>query len=102
MDEFYQLVMRIKPRPQLYVGERSLAYIFHFLNGYGFCKSMSDPDFGTWLFRDFREYLAKKFMDTRTFNWLSLIQAYCPQEDDEIDFFYDNLDEFLKQYAWAH
>ena len=94
MDELYQLVMDMK-RPQLYVGERSLALMFHFLNGYVFCIRKNEPLFGEWLFRDFRLFLAAKFEDTRTFNWLYLIQAHCPQGDDEIDFFYDCLDEFL-------
>lgn len=36
MDELKMVIMEMRPRPQLYVGERSLIYIFHFLNGYSF------------------------------------------------------------------
>jgi hypothetical protein len=96
LDKFYELMQKIKERPNLYLGKKSLECLHSFVNGYIFCLYNQSgelcPDFLT----DFQEYVQIIYSITSTQSWDRIISFYSTSDEEAFYKFFDLLDKFLK------
>lgn len=93
MEELQKLLANIEKKPALFIGCKDIRFLRHFLSGYCMAKEKDIPEYGDWLFNDFRCYLAKKYNDTRVFDWCSLIMEH-ESDGDSTDAFFRLLHVF--------
>lgn len=89
------LLLKIKDRPGIYVGKKSLSNLRHFILGYIYAlKCENGLDCGEKVYYDFNEWLNKKYNIANPIFWedsLTNVSA-----SDAFDMFYEELDEYLK------
>ncbi len=90
MKTTMELLREIEKCPALYIGCKDIHRLRAYLSGYGYAASTQDD----WLWNGFREWLADRYSDTRTFDWASLIAAHEP-DGDSTDAFFRLLNEYL-------
>lgn len=98
MDALLKLILEVEKKPALYIGNKDLRRLDHFLSGYRFAKREEESSFGDWFEHDFREYLSKKYNDKRTFNVAGLIRAN-EEDGNSTDAFFRLLHEFLEKHV---
>ena len=98
MNDLLKLILRIEIRPGLWIGNTDIDCLGHFLSGYCTAKSENEEGYGVWLFQDFTRYLAKKYEDTRTFNWVGLIREN-EIDGKSTDAFFRLLHEYLENHT---
>ncbi len=101
MNPILDFINDVKKCPPMYLGEYSLTKLFHQLQGleYGYytvCKNTQPEN----PLNGFTEYIAKKYMDTRSFNYCSLILAHSKNEKEALDSFFDFFDEYIRIPAY--
>lgn len=64
MDDLLKLIFAVEKRPGMYIGNKDLRCLGHFLSGYRFAKREDDNNFGDWFENDFREYLTENIRIT--------------------------------------
>lgn len=72
------LLEKIEHRPELYIGDRNIYNLRHFLSGYIVAMQETDAAYQDRLFGDFTAFLAQRYRDNRSFDWASLIAAHEP------------------------
>lgn len=99
MDSVKELLSKIKKRPELYVGQRSLSLLQAYLNGWlnRDEKSVTDSE----LIGGFQEWIQKKHNIRSTQSWAQIILFYSISEYDALDNFFKLFDEFLKEREQA-
>ena len=96
MSRLYELIMKIKPCPELYIGTRDIHRLRAFLSGYcQACGEQSAESSESWLWEDFRIYLAQKYSDCRSLDWAGLIERHEP-DGGSTDAFFRMLEEYIK------
>jgi hypothetical protein len=94
----YDVVDRMRAKPPLYIGERSLERLFVYLAGIsagvwmaGNNKALKDAED----FHRFHDWVAKRlgFYES-TSGWHKMIRIKCADESEALDRFYVLLDEF--------
>lgn len=98
MIGFYQLIQKIKQRPSLYLGKRSITHLQTFLDGYTFARreqgipvSEEERDF-----EDFQEWVEQRFNQHSTQSWARIILFYSEDERDALDSFFELYAQFLQ------
>ena len=93
-DRIYQMLMAIRKRPQLYIGERDIKKLRTFVDGFFMgCDSATRE----WnCLTGFNDYCSKYYHDTSSFDWSSFILAH-EKDKDHIDVFYTLLDRYLEE-----
>ena len=98
MLNLYDLLSKIKQRPSLYLGKRSLSHLHTFLDGYTFaCRQL-----GITLteqekkFEEFQEWIEIRFDQPSTQSWSRIILFYSEDETDALNRFFNLFEEFLK------
>ena len=97
MIGFYELLQKIKQRPSLYLGKRSLSHLQIFLDGYTFARR----ELGVPLteeeeeFESFQEWVEERFNQRDTQSWVKIILFYSEDENDALDRFFDVFEYFL-------
>lgn len=94
MDDLIKLLRNVEKKPELFIGNRDIRSLRHFLFGYCIGRSLDTPGYGEWLFGDFRNYLAALYRDNRSFDWCGLIRAN-EEDGGSTDAFFRLLDSFL-------
>ena len=99
MIELYDLLQRIKERPAMYLGSRSITCLNAFLNGYlGARHDMGVPRTQQEIeFEEFQEWIRKKFRITSSQSWAKIILFYSADEREALDKFFDLFEKFLIQ-----
>jgi len=99
MIGFYELIAKIKKRPALYLGNKSISHLQVFLDGYTFARrelkvpiSNEEADF-----EDFQEWIEGKFNLPDTQSWAKIILFYSADERDALERFFELFDEFVKR-----
>lgn len=93
MDSIETLLEKIRPRPQLFIGEPDIDRLYLFLLGYDCALKQNGSEPHDLPFFGFNEYLAEKFQDSRTFGWNCMIKEHCPEENG-VDAFFRLWDEY--------
>ncbi len=101
MNPILDFIKDVKKCPPMYLGEYSLTKLFHQLRGleYGYyivCKNTQPEN----PLNGFTEYMAKKYKDTRSFNYCSLILAYSENEKEALNNFFNFFDEYIRIPAY--
>lgn len=99
MLKLYDLLAKIKQRPSLYLGKRSLSHLHVFLDGYSFaCRQIGIPvteqekDFA-----EFQEWIEHRFNQENTQSWSRIILFYTEDEADALNRFFELFEDFLRR-----
>lgn len=100
MISFYNLIQKIKQRPSLYLGKRSIAHLQVFLDGYTFARRELDVPLTEEErdFEDFQEWVEKRFNQPSTQSWERIILFYSEDERDALDKFFDLFEDFRNRH----
>ncbi len=97
MMSFYEVLQKIKQRPSLYLGRRSISHLQVFLDGY----TLARRELGVPLteqereFEGFQEWIEQRFNQNSTQSWDRIILFYSEDERDALERFFDLFEEFL-------
>jgi len=97
-NNFYQLLDRIKTRPALYLGKRSIFSLQALLDGYTFaCRQLAIPvTEQEQEFAEFQNWIEKQFNRQSTKSWARIILFYSEDESQAIDTFFELFKDFLQ------
>jgi hypothetical protein len=97
MLDLYDLLNKIKLRPSLYLGKRSLSHLQVFLDGYTFARRQLDIPVTEQerKFEEFQEWIEHRFNQVDTQSWSRIILFYSEDESDALICFFDLFEEFL-------
>ena len=98
MDNLYHLLQKIKLNPYIYLGKKSLALLYAFINGYkSYEEEQSDiipiPD----CLDGFQSYVQKKYNIYTDHNWARIIDFFSNDDADAFDCFYQLLEDLLNK-----
>jgi hypothetical protein len=104
MQDFYDLLEKIKKRPPAYLGKYSIFSLQSFWDGYDFARrELSLPLTAQETeFREFLKWLREKFKVETGQSWSSIILFHSADEKDALDRFFKLFDEFLSQNINSH
>ncbi|MEG3439172.1 hypothetical protein V0288_18745 [Pannus brasiliensis CCIBt3594] len=99
MIDFFTLIDKIKKRPALYLGRRSLSHLCTFLDGYTFALRQQDIPVSTEerIFEGFQEWIEEKFDRASTQHWSRIILFSSEDERDALETFFELFDEFIQE-----
>lgn len=97
MLDLYPLLSKIKQRPSLYLGKRSLGNLHAFLDGYTFAHRQLDIPMTQQErnFEEFQEWIEIRFNQVSTQSWSRIILFYSEDEATALNLFFDLFEEFL-------
>ncbi len=95
MNSVKRLIFRIKTRPELYIGSRSLSLLQAYLYGWLNRDEASVVDGN--LIGEFQGWIAEKYRISSTQSWAQIILFYSVDERDALEKFFRLFDEFLKE-----
>ena len=97
MLDLYELLSKIRQRPSLYLGKRSLSHLHVFLDGYTFaCRQLGiPPTKQEKKFEEFQEWIEIRFNQLSTQSWSRIILFYSEDEAAALNRFFELLEEFL-------
>lgn len=103
MLDLYDLLNKIKQRPSLYLGKRSLSHLHVFLDGYTFARRQLGIPITEQerKFEEFQEWIEYKFNQADTQSWSRIILFYSEDESDALMRFFDLFEEFLNSQELA-
>jgi hypothetical protein len=96
---FYELLEKIKKRPSMYLGKRSISQLQVFLDGYTFARR----ELGIPLteeereFEELQEWVEQRFNQASTQSWARIILFYSEDERDALERFFELFEEFLQR-----
>lgn len=99
MLDLHELLEKIKQRPSLYLGKRSLSHLQVFLDGYTFARrqlgvSITEQE---QEFDDFQEWIEQRFNQPSTQSWTRIILFYSEDEADALNRFFELFEDFLNR-----
>jgi len=99
MSEFYDLLQKIKQRPALYLGKRSLSYLQVFLDAYTFARREMGvkPTEQEQDFEEFQDWIEQRFKQIDTQSWSRIILFYTEDESDALKLFFELFEDFLQR-----
>ena len=98
-NNFYQLLDKIKARPALYLGKRSIFSLQAFLDGYTCaCRQLGIPvTEQEQEFAEFQDWIEKQFNQQSTRSWARIILFYSEDESQALDTFFQLFEDFLQR-----
>ncbi len=90
-----ELTKQIKKNPEMYIGEKSLTKLDHFLGGLAIAYGYLDAEkkyFG--VYPGFQEWIQKKYRIESTQSWCHILLFYSVSESSAFDLFFKRLEEF--------
>lgn len=99
MHDLYTLIKKIKKAPSMYLGRDSIICLQAFLSGYSVAKYElgEQPTKQEKDFREFPEWIRKKFNVQTSQSWANIILFYSEDESQALDRFFALLDEFINR-----
>ena len=97
--EIYDLLMDIRKRPGVYLGQKSLTLLHSFLGGY--IIRLAEEGYTDVDLSDFQNYIANRFNIQSAHSWAHIIRFYSASETEAFDRFYELLDEYLSENSEA-
>lgn len=100
-DIILQRLYEIKNAPGMWLGQKSLMYLFHYMRGYQ-CRQREIENTSDCLLPGFQEFIQDRYGVRSTRHWAAVIQFYEITDEAAFDRFYVLLEEFLseKGEAW--
>lgn len=99
MTNLYQLLNKIKKAPAMYLGRHSIICLQAFLSGYSVAQYElgEQPTPQDLDFREFPEWIRKKFNVQTSQSWANIILFYSEDESKALDRFFELLEEFMNR-----
>jgi hypothetical protein len=99
MNGFYDLLEKIKKRPSMYLGKRSISHLQVFLDAYTFARRELDIPVTEQEreFEEFQEWVEQRFNQASTQSWARIILFYAEDERDALERFFELFEEFLQR-----
>jgi hypothetical protein len=99
MNGFYDLLEKIKKRPSMYLGKRSISHLQVFLDAYTFARRELDISLTEQEreFEEFQEWVEQRFNQASTQSWARIILFYAEDERDALERFFELFEEFLQR-----
>lgn len=101
MTSIYELLEMIRPKPQMYLGQRSLTALKGFIGGYDFAKEEKDILVEEEIppFRQFHDWVARyyKWYES-TAGWKNIILQEVGDEAKACDVFFELLELFKQRF----
>ena len=94
MDLVYNLLQKIKKRPELYLGEKNLHFLFHFINGYTHRLCEEDPYY-TCCLDGFYQFVWLYYNDSSVGGWCEMISYNINSPEEAFDKFFELLDKHM-------
>ncbi|BAY61756.1 hypothetical protein NIES22_18230 [Calothrix brevissima NIES-22] len=100
MSKFYELLQKVKKRPSLYLGKRSLSHLQVFLDAYTFARREIgiEPTEQEQDFEEFQEWIEQRFNQVNTQSWSRIILFYSEDESDALEKFFELFEEFSQRH----
>jgi hypothetical protein len=97
--ELYELIQKIKKRPSLYLGKKSLSHLQVFLDGYTFARRQSALPLSAQEqeFDRFQEWVEQRFQQPDTQSWAKIIIFHSEDEAQALELFFELFEEFSSQ-----
>ncbi len=93
--KIYDLLMDIRKRPGVYLGQKSLTLLHSFLGGY--IVRLAEEGYTDVYLRGFQNYISNRFNIQSAHSWAHIIRFYSASEAEAFDRFYELLDEYLSK-----
>ncbi|MCL1467642.1 hypothetical protein [Argonema galeatum] len=99
MDNFYDVLQKIKKRPAMYLGRHSIFSLQAFLDGYYFARR----ELGVPLtkqeaeFQEFLQWLRQKFQVETGQLWASILLFHATDERSAVERFFSLFEEFVNR-----
>jgi hypothetical protein len=100
MYGLYSTLEKIREKPALYLGRRSLQALYFFLKGYDFSREelgIESTEEELFFYENFQEWLQSRFQVQTVSSWAKIIQLYSIDDRDAFDNFFSLLDQFLSE-----
>jgi uncharacterized NAD(P)/FAD-binding protein YdhS len=100
MSGLYTTLEKIKKKPALYLGRKSLQALYFFLEGYEFSREelgIESTEEEVFFYENFQEWLQSRFQVQTVSSWAKIIQLYSIDDRDAFDNFFSLLDQFLSE-----
>lgn len=96
MDIICELIEKIRIRPEIYLGERSIVKLNAFLNGY-LLREMECTNYNNSFLCGFQNYVAAYYNIRTSQGWSQIIRFFANSEEDAFNLFLERYDEFKRQ-----
>jgi hypothetical protein len=99
MDNFYDLLQKIKKRPAMYLGRHSIFSLQAYLDGYYYARR----ELGVPLteeeseFQEFQKWMRERFNVETGQLWASILLFHSADERSAVDRFFNLFEEFLNR-----
>lgn len=97
MNEIIKLLYKIKERPGMYIGFKSITSLADFLRGYLFAKH--EDGIEIYFLPGFNEWIAARYAIKSSHDWSSIIAFHYLSPESAFDKFYEHLEEFLIDHS---
>ncbi|MGG0823595.1 hypothetical protein ABE099_11995 [Paenibacillus turicensis] len=95
-EELYDLLKKIKHRPGMYIGKKSIINLKVFLDGVLYAVYyMNEQNESTHFLQGFQEWIQIQYDISSSHHWSSILNFFSSDEAEAFDLFYKRLDEFL-------
>lgn len=102
MDRVYDIVQKVKDKPNVYLGKPSIMCLQAFLSGYNVAQyQLGEPLNASDCFDGFQEWIQEKFKINSSQSWANIILFYSEDERDALRQFFELFDEFVKRNSSA-
>ena len=89
-----KLLLQIKNRPGLFLGNISIFTLKAFLDGYRHGVGENE---NSHVLDEFQTFIAQKYTGSSAVAWDGLIRLHCSSDRQAFDKFFELMDEFLKK-----
>lgn len=96
MSPDYEMLQKIKERPALFIGEKNLSHLSHFINGYSYRAAETDQSFCGCL-PGFGEFVHRYYNLSTSMSGEKLIIEREDSEEKAFEKFYELLDNFTER-----
>ena len=96
MDILYEKLKKIKIKPEMYLGKKSLTLLKVYIDGYIDRQFEINNTYATSKFWHFSEYVQKYYKIKFNRNWEKIINFFTTNDEEAFDKFFELLDEYLK------
>lgn len=100
MDSVKELIFKMKRRPELYIGARSLSLLQAYINGWIDRSEDTLPD--VHLIGRFQDWIEQKYNVEASQSWANIILFYSVDERDALDNFFRLFEKFLREQEVAN
>ena len=99
MDCIYQLILKVKDSPNLFVPESSIYVLKALLDGYSMRNDeLSNMSNRSSFLSGFQEFVSQRYKENRTYSWATIIHEQSNSPQEELEKFFSLVDEFVKMH----